>query len=477
MIAALLALLFLLSAGTAGAQQAAQSPAPAAAATPAAPAAPPVAPKTSDELLSSSLPQDIATASYYELVAWCLQLGLDDAGARPDLQARLAAHFGMALPPSAPKAGVKTVTIKSARESAYRTDDASKEKYLELRGDVVLEIKDTGNDSTQVINAASITYNQTRRTVSAVGNVTYTLTHGGQTDTFTGDSLAFDLDSSQAVFYDGKTSRVMNRSGKDVPYTFEGRTITRLTNDTVILEKGIITTSTTPENPLFSIQASTAWLLAPGEWAAQNALLMLGNVPVLYLPGFFWPGEEFMFNPNVGYQSRVGSYLQTTTYLLGRKPAQDAPFSFLQLSSAGSEGYKLEPDGLFLKKVPSLPTKAESKDTLKVLLDVYSRLGVYGGVAGNFASFGTFRTGIAFSRDIFQDPVTGGLYTPYLPVEVPGYELGQSVSNDSSLFGLTVPFRYGVDGTVNVAGGPYALNGAFQYYSNPVVPERLLQPL
>ncbi len=472
MIRVLLALLLALNTASLGAQEGSASPAPAgtaegpAAAT--APEAPPPeeTPKTADELVSSTLARDIATASYYELTAWCLQLGLDDAGSRTDLQARLAAHYGVTLP-APPTAEGKTVTIRSAREASYTTDERAGEKYLSLRGDVVLEVKDEANGTLQEIKAASLTYNQTRRKVSAVGNVTYTLTHGNQTDTFTGASLAFDLDSSEAVFYDGSTTRIVNRGGKSIPYTFQGATITRLTNDTVILQEGNFTTSDTPDDPLFRIHTTTAWLLAPGEWAAQNALLMIGRVPILYLPGFFWPGEEFLFNPNVGYKDREGSFVQTTTYLIGRKQAQDAPFSFLQLSSAGSEGYGLERDGLFLRKVPTTPGAKPGTDTLTLLLDAYSRLGVFAGVSGDFTPLGSFRTGIAVSRSVFLDQAVGGLYTPYLPVPVAGYMVGQSVWNSSTLLGLTVPFRYGFDGTLKTTGNVLSLSAGFQYYSDP----------
>jgi hypothetical protein len=429
-------------------------------------AAAPAPEKTADELVTSTLAQDIATASYYELAAWCLQLGLDDAGSRADLQARLAKHYGVTLPPP-PAAQGKTVTIRSAREAAYTTEESSKEKYLTLRGDVVLEVKDDKNGTLQVIQAASLTYNQTRRTVSALGNVTYTLTKGDQTDTFTGASLAFDLDTSEAVFYDGSNTRVVNRGGASIPYTFQGRTITRLSNDTVIMKDGSFTTSTTPDDPLYQIRMSTAWLLAPSEWAAQDALLMIGRVPVLYLPGFFWPGQEFFFNPNVGYKAREGSFVQTTTYLLGRKPAQAAPFSFLQLSSPSGQGYDLERHGLFLRKVPAQPNEKADTNTLKLMLDAYSRLGVFAGIAGDFSPVGTFRAGIAVSRDIFLDQ--SGYYTPYLPVDLsPTYVLGQGIWNTSNLLGLAVPFRYGLDGTLKTAGDVFSLTAAFQLFSDPV---------
>ena len=81
-------------------------------------------------------------------------------------------------------------------------------------------------------------------------------------------------------------------------------------------------------------------------------------------PGFFLPGDEFFFNPNLGYKNREGSFLQTTTYLIGRKPKQDTPFGFLQLNESGDAGYNLELNGLFLRKIPvstPIPDKGQTK--------------------------------------------------------------------------------------------------------------------
>ena len=469
MIAALLALI-LLSVSPQVSAQDAGAPAPPtttpssespAAATPSATKAAP----TAQDLLSATLAKDINTASYYELVAWCEQLGLDDSGSRKDLQARLARHFSVTLP-EAPAPAKRSVTVRSARQSEYFTQSDTGEKYVLLRGDVIVEVKDQSDGTLQVIKAASLTFNQTRRTMSAVGDVTYTLTRGGHTDTFTGQSLDFNLDSSEAVFYDGSTRRTVTRSGSDISYTFAGQTITRESNDTVILQKGAFTSSETPADPLYQIRAGTVWLLAPGEWAVQDAVLLIGRVPILYLPGFFWPGDDFFFNPNIGYKPREGSFLQTTTYLVGRKAKQDSPFSFLQLTDSGDAGYALEPHGLFLRKIPgSMPPKDDGH-SLKLMLDGYSRLGVMAGLAGDFSPLGTFRTSIGLSRSIFLDP-TSLLYTPYLPVSNPPYNVGDEFWNSSSLFGLTVPFRYGLEGSLKTSGSFYSLTTGFQYFSDP----------
>ncbi len=248
MIAILLALLLVSGPAPAAARPADQQSPPGVPAAQPSQASPATqdqkAPPSAQDQAASTLAQDISTASYYELVAWCQQLGLDDSGSRHDLQARLAKNFGVSLPAvtATPK---RTITVRSARESEYYTQTDSKEKYVMLRGDVVIEVRDEKDGTLQAIKADTVTYNQTRSKVSAQGNVTYSLTRGGQTDTFTGQSLDFDLESSEAVFYDGSTTRSIKRSGTDIPYSFKGETITRFSNDTVILQNGSFTSSST----------------------------------------------------------------------------------------------------------------------------------------------------------------------------------------------------------------------------------------
>src|SRR5208283_870578 len=405
MTALFLALILVFIPCLVGAQEAAQTaPAASSASEPGTPAA-----QTADSLVSSTMGQDISTQSYYELVAWCQELGLADTGSRSDLQTRLAQHFKVSLP-SAGAAAKRTVTVRSARESEYYTVPDVDEKYILLRGDVIIEVRDETNATLQVIKAATVTYNQTKKTVSAEGHVTYALTRGGKTDTFTGQRLAFDLESSQAIFYDGRTTRTITQGGKDIPYTFKGQTISRNQNDTVILDEGSFTSSEDADDPLYSVRASKVWVLGPGEWAIENAVLMVGRVPLLYLPGFFLPGDDFFFNPNLGYKNREGSFLQTTTYLIGRKPKQDSPFGFLQLNESGDAGYNLEYNGLFLRKIPVSTPIPDNGQTLKLMADAYSRLGFLVGLDGSFAPLATFRTSVGLSRSIFLDPSTN-LYT------------------------------------------------------------------
>ncbi|HTP58143.1 MAG TPA: hypothetical protein VMM82_04445, partial [Spirochaetia bacterium] len=113
-IAALAFVLVLLT-DTASAQaQPAPAPAPppgTSSAAPPASNAPPSA-TTAESLEANTLGADIASASYYELVAWCDRLGLDDSGSRKDLQTRLADHYKVKLPLEAVK-GKRIITVKS----------------------------------------------------------------------------------------------------------------------------------------------------------------------------------------------------------------------------------------------------------------------------------------------------------------------------------------------------------------------------
>ena len=439
----ILALLLILAPG-AGAQEAAPAPSP-----------------TAESLVESTLGRDVQTASYYELVAWCSQLGLDDSGTRRELQERLAQRLRVTLPPEAqpPK---KTIEVKSARESEYFTLAEAEEKYVILRGEVLLEIRDAANGSAEQIRAQTLTYNQTRNTVTAEGDVTYTLTSKGKTDTFRGKSLAFDIDTSEGVFYDGSTERPVNKGQGDLTYHFRGATMSRLEGDIVILQEGSFTTCDVPD-PHYQVRAQKAWILTPGEWAVQNAVLMMGRVPIFYTPAFFWPGDEIVFNPSPGFRNREGTFLQTTTYLMGKKKAQDNTFSLLQMTDTGGGDYTPQLHGIFLHKAPASGTAPAPGGTLKLLVDAYSRLGVFAGLTGDFPPLTTFRAGIGISRSVFFDAVSGS-YTPYW-TQPDGTV--SSYWNTSSVLGLSVPFRFGVEGDVKGSGDAWSASARFEYFSDP----------
>lgn len=413
------------------------------------------------ELVAATLGVDIDSASFYELVAWCRSLGLAESGSRKELQERLRGHYGLPAPEAA-AAAARTVTVRSARSAEYFTIEQADESYLVLSGDVVVELRDPEAGATHTVHAGRLTFNQARGMLSAAGGVRYTLEEGGRTETFEGRSLSLDLDTWEASFIDGRTSKTQSRGDRQIPFTFEGASISRLSNDQVVLEEGRFT-SCDLVDPHYAVRARKVWILAAGEWAMRDAVLTVGRVPVFWMPYFFYPGDRLVFNPSFGFRQREGAYVQTTTYLLGRREETEGLFSFLKVAEAQGTAYEQELRGIFLRKLPArAEPEAADASTLKLMIDVYSRLGMFLGLAGAFPPSTSFKGGIGFSRTLFVDPSTG-LATPYFP-----YGTGsETYWNSSSLFGATVPFRYGFEGDMKAASGPWSGSLHYELFSDP----------
>jgi len=443
---------------------------------------------TVEELTADTLPMDIETASYYELFTWCRSLGLDFGGGRKELQDRLRSFYKIGLTADTPIAseaggpsagagaakdgnleGAKgrKITVKSAKTSQYFTEKETGEKYVHLTGDIHVEVKDEKSGSMHIVKAQSLTYNMTRNMVTAHGEVEYTLDKGTSKEVFRGASLTFNLDTWEGVFYDGETSQKKTVDGKEIEFHFKGKVTSRLANDTVILEEGSFTSCEDTENPHWSMDSWRIWLLAPGEWALTSSVLKVGRVPLFYFPFFFMPGDEILFYPTIGFTAREGAHLQTTTYLLGRKKSEDTSLSFLKLSEAADTEYSLVPWGIFLRKVSGASEKSADANYLKLMLDAYSNLGVFAGLAGEFSPWETFYGGLAFSRSIFTgtDSTTGS--TTYTTLYTESDGTVSTYLNSTNLFGITLPFRFGLENDLKLSGDFYGLTSHIEYYSDP----------
>jgi len=416
---------------------------------------------SAENLINKTLANDIHTASYYELVPWCRDLGLDDSGTRQALQQRLYAYYRVSAPPAepAPEGKTRLLEIKSAKETQYFTIEQVDEDYVLLLGDVLVEIKEEG--ATHRIRAHKILLNETENILNAEGGIEYTLIKGTEEEFFRGERLTFNVDSWEGVFFSGGMEADRSVGGETIRFRFLGESISRLEDNTVVIDRGRITSCDIEENPHYHIRARKIWVLAPNEWAILNAVLYVGRVPVLYLPFFFRPGDEFFFHPAIGYRNREGQFIQTTTYLIGQKKRSSSALSFLAATEESTTQYELERKGLFLRPIPDKPTVVEEDRFLKILLDLYSRLGGFAGVEGSFPKVDV-KGGIGFSRTLYG-PYGDSYYTPWYndPNVVP------SSWNKSYLFGLTLPFRFGVESSWNLGDGPYRLSGRFEYFSDP----------
>lgn len=418
--------------------------------------------EAAENLIEKTLANDIHTASYYELVPWCRDLGLDDTGTRQALQQRLYAYYRISPPPAEPTTEGKTrlLEIKSAKETQYFTVEQVDEDYILLLGDVLVEIKE--EEATHRIRAHKILLNETENILNAEGGIEYTLIKGTEEEVFRGERLTFNVDSWEGVFFSGGMEADRNVGGETIRFRFIGESISRLEGNTVVIDKGQITSCDIEENPHYHIRARKIWVLAPNEWAILNAVLYVGRIPLLYLPFFFRPGDEFFFHPAIGYRDREGQFVQTTTYLIGQKKRSSSALSFLAATEESTTQYELEREGLFLRPIPDKPTVVDENRFLKVMLDLYSRLGVFAGVEGSFPKV-DFKGGLARSRTVYKkSDAFGSYYTPWIAED--GYD---SSWNRSYIFGLELPFRFGVGSDWDIGSGPYSFSGRIEYFSDP----------
>lgn len=446
-------------------------------------------------LFSRTLELDIRTAGYYELVSWVRGLGIEPKGSREELQRLLYDHYGITPPgpEAAPRPGrrAQTITIESASASEYFTLEQTDEQYVRLSGNVRVIIRDFEQDVVHLVKAEEVVFNQTEELVTARGSVEYYLlqeasgrpvtwesfehnraagrsgTSAGESDEyFTGDSITFRIDSWEGAFFQGTTSRERDVEDERLTFYFSGDSIVRTEEDVILMNDGHITSCDVTE-PHYRIRARKIWILAPGEWGLTDATLYIGRVPIFYIPFFFYPGDSLFFNPAFGYRDREGYFLQTTTYLIGAKPKADSSFSFLQFEDEDGEEFLTERKGLFLRKTDEKRPAEDRNRYLKLMGDIYSRLGGFIGLDGKFPGTGVLRNlefaaGIGFSRTLTAS--LEGNYSPYTEID------GELVSdwNSSRLFGLELPFRYGFSGTVDLSGSRYSLQGRFALYSDRV---------
>ena len=422
-------------------------------------------PESDDPLFAQTLPADINTAGAAELSAWLRQLGLPDGGERSVLQQRLRDHYGAPAEPAAdpPPAGAAgAITVESAR-SARSWSDALGNGTLVLEGDVTVAAVDRDTGARHTIRADRITYHQERQSLTAAGSVVYTVEDEGGAEVFRGESLSVDTERWEGIFYGGESRVDQQVRETELAFTYTGRAITRRDDDTVVLEQANVTSSEDPSDPHYRIEAERLWILAPEEWAVRNAFVHVGDVPVVYLPYFLRPGGRLLFHPTIGQRSREGTYLQTTTYLIGGRSPDGQSLSLMQRNAAGDRYDDLR-RGLFL--VPARePASAAGRPAavdaeLAVMVDLYTRLGAFAGLRGRYGDLSAFG-GIAASRALVGNEDRG--YTPYLR------ERGELTSHwdRSSILGLSAPLRYGLTLDAGGGGDLGSYQGSFAFFSDP----------
>jgi hypothetical protein len=411
------------------------------------------------------LDMDIKTSTLMELANWCRSLGLSEGGTRADLASRLRGHYGLVSPEEEDLAGKRIITIESAKSTEYFTLEAVDEEYARLQGDVVVSLKD--GDAVHQIKAREILYNRTRNLITASGGVEYVKQSGDTIETFKGDRITVNIDDWSSTFLDGVSERGM--SDDETAYRFAGTVISRTDEDVTILTKAEISNAHN-EEAFWSIKASKIWLLPGSDFAILNAVLKVGEIPVLYIPYFFYPADEIVFHPVLGYRSREGNFLQTTTYILGRPRSSTTTESSITKILGNSTDMEKKREGVFLRSTGK-KTQDPNDTRLSLLFDLYANLGSYIGtelVLPRKGVFGAFNlsAGFGFTRDVHH--LGGTYYTPFARYD------GTSDWNKSWLFSLEVPFRFRLQTNGSLSGTYGSLNWSLPLYSDPYVDKDFL---
>jgi len=416
------------------------------------------------DLVQQTLALDIASADYYALVAWVRQLGLVETGGAQELRSRLNEHFGVKAPP-VPAASSKTITIVSADATEYLSAREEAESLVRFTGRVRISVKDDDSGESLTIAADQITVNRDANILSATGDIVFERTKPDGSDFFLGEALELDMDDWSGVFLDGESKRGASSAASGSTTAgalfFRADDILKRGTDVMVFKDGVVS-SCVDENPHYSIRASKIWILGGNEWAMQNATLSVGEIPLLYLPFFYYPGEEIVFHPVFGYDERFGRSVQTTTYLLGEKEPKEQEISLLKIAN-GASGYERVVEGVFLRT-----TREKKKDTttdfIKVLIDLYSTLGGFMATQAKVATWGPFKSivgfaGLGLTRSAFAS--SDGTYTPF----VAAHEY-TSMWNDVDLYGTVLPFRFGWELASSLDLGPVKISFSAPYYSD-----------
>ncbi|MCE5256381.1 MAG: hypothetical protein LLF89_05980, partial [Spirochaetaceae bacterium] len=296
------------------------------------------------DLERQTLSLDIAVSTYYELVEMAQKYGLPTDGNSESLRARLYAFFGIEPPPS-PK-GETVVTIEGASALEYISLQESSEKLIRIKGPLTISAK-TSDDFVHRISGDEIIFDREKNIIQAEGNITYIRQGNERNDSFSGDSLIVDLDDYSGFFIDG-VYNLEPSSGMSRTVILHFGTLLKRANDMMIMEAGRITACDEP-SPHYHLSARKVWLFENGDWAFSGATLYIGAVPILWLPFIYYPSDELVFHPVIGYRSREGAFVQTTTYFLGSRKSDDQSSKSMSFMSTSNSG-PAETKGVFIRR-------------------------------------------------------------------------------------------------------------------------------
>ena len=417
--------------------------------------------------------------SYEELVDLALKNGLETTGNRLVLKERLRDILGTELPSSerVPSPDAPRAEVEKSDSGTYLQKSQGDE--LELQGNVTIKVAEEGSSLTHSISADLILYNQDLGQLSAQGNVTYVMSGESREDYFTGNRLLFLLDENESLFVDGGGKRDAEpsneafsilqslKSAEKVEYYYTGKFISRNQDNVIIMDEGFITSSRSA-SPNYRLNFKKVWILSPGEWGVEDAVLYVGNIPLFGLPYLYLPGNEIIFHPVFLYDDIRGLGLQTTTYLVGRKETAESPFSFLQ-ASGDADSYS--PMGIFLQPDSNPEPEPEGSnafESAKLYADIYSIRGFILGLGLDFTP-----SDVADAETFFLLALTREIYDRGNDMLTSQYSSATgemtSIWHESRFAGITIPLRFILDLQFSLSLPAFSIGLTLPIYSDPFI--------
>lgn len=355
-------------------------------------------------------------------------------------------------------------------EEAQKAVEEKKDNIIVFTGGVSLSVKEGSSVST--IEADKLVYNRSENTIEAEGNVRYSRKTGGSdgAEEFIGELLLFNIDEMEGIFLDGTIKQAPRKQGQN-PFTIQSATVGRDSSGATGFKDAVLSTNPDPdEEPLWSIRASRIWMLPGNELAFANGYFSIGIVPILYLPFFYHPADEMLFHPVFGFRNREGYFVQTTTYLLGRKPLdtdskKSGSFSNFMKSDRLK---KQERIGLFFKNMEEDATDI-SPAYIKLIADTYSQLGGLIGIDGKTVPKNTpirqldFSLFFGMSRTLFPLNRVGSGGISHSTYDTHG----KRHYNKSFFMGMQLPFRYRAHINFGISQAPFQLSINMPFISDP----------
>jgi hypothetical protein len=426
------------------------------------------------QIQENLLIQDLTTSSFLELILWHELLGLTPRGNRDALIQSLLTYYGLndaeRLSPSSQQNRPIDVEITQAQD-LVRSQFPDNQRTLLLTGNVRVVFFERESNSIHRIEAQRVFIDEENNLLVAEGGLRYTLQSGDRSEEFAGEKLYFQMDDWNGIFIEGASEQVSLNDERPV-FRYWGEEIRRSPSDIIRLSNGVVTSSRW-EPPAFSIRAKELMVLGPGEWSLVGGTLYLGNIPLVGIPGFFYPGRELFFHPSFGSELYRGDFIQTTTYLLGRKQREESLFDFLRFSD-NDQMFRQEIRGLFLQDT-DLPWENPQNTELKLMADAYTRLGFHLGLGWNLENQGIVRyfrgyLGIALTRVIYGN---SGLFSSFFFDEQA--DRFERTWAKPIISNVTLPLRFGINLDAAITLGRFSWNIAIPAFSDPLYESDILE--